>query len=168
LPPSHPPIAGLSAAPAPAAGAPEATRQNKPEWQVPGEWKEVEAGQFLVAKFQLAGTDKAQAFVNVSTSAGDGGGLLMNVNRWRGQLGLTPLAESEMTKEIHSLDVPGGKAMLIDMQGTDVRTQQKSRLFGAVVPQEKQTWFYKLMGDEAVVEREKAAFTKFLQTTKYH
>jgi hypothetical protein len=166
LPPSHPPISGASAVPAPGAG--DASSENKPDWQAPAGWKEVPGGQFLVSKFQIAGADSAQAAVNVSMSAGDGGGLAANLNRWRGQLGLAPLSPNDLQLQIQTLDVANGKAMFIDMSGTDVRTQQKARLFGAVVPQDKQTWFYKLMGDEKVVEREKDAFTKFVQNTKYH
>jgi hypothetical protein len=166
LPPSHPPISGVSAAPPANAGA--SSSQDKPEWQAPAGWKEVAGGQFLVAKFQLTGVDNAQAAVNVSMSAGDGGGLLANANRWRGQLGLTPLAESDLSLSVQSLDVAGGKAKFIDMKGTDARTSQKASLRGAIVSQGNQTWFYKLMGDESVVEREKEAFTKFVQTVKYH
>ena len=57
--------------------------------------------------------------------------------------------------------------MLVDMSGTDARTGQKLRLVGAIVPQASQTWFYKLMGSTAVVEAQKNAFTKFVQTAKY-
>jgi hypothetical protein len=167
LPPSHPPISGVSGTAAQPSAA-ESSSENKPDWQVPAGWKEIPGGGFLVAKFQIAGTDGAQAAVNVSMSAGDGGGLAANVNRWRGQLGLTPLGLNELNLQMQTLDVANGKAMFIDMNGTDARTQQKARLFGAVVPQEKQTWFYKLMGDEKVVAREKDAFTKFVQNAKYH
>ena len=34
-------------------------------------------------------------------------------------------------------------------------------------PQVEQTWFYKLMGDSKVVESQKDAFTKFVQSVKY-
>jgi len=162
LPPSHPPIGGLSmpggAAPASAA---------KPAWQVPSGWQEVPGGQFLVAKFQLAGEGNAQAAVNVSMSAGDGGGSLANVNRWRTQLGLPAFGEADLTKEARSLDVGGSKAMLVDMTGTDARTQQKARLLAAIVPRAQQTWFYKLMGNEQIVDREASAFTNFVQTARY-
>ena len=57
--------------------------------------------------------------------------------------------------------------MLVEMEGTDGRTGQKARLLGVIVPQGDQTWFYKLMGDEQVVEREKGAFKTFVQTVKY-
>ena len=167
LPPSHPPIGGNVASAANAGPVAAAESGDKPEWQVPAGWKEVPGGQFLVAKFTLSGTDNAQAAVNVSASAGDGGGLVSNFNRWRGQLGLAPQAEAELKQGVTELEVPGGKALVVEMAGTDARTQQKARLVGAVIPRGGQTWFFKLMGDAAVVEREKAAFTAFLKTVRY-
>jgi hypothetical protein len=167
LPPSHPPIADLSSMPMPASSGASSTSEGKPNWQVPDHWKEVSGGAFLVAKFMITGPDNGQAAVNVSMSAGNGGGLSMNVNRWRGQLGLNPLSEDELNKLMTSIDTAGGKAMLVDMAGIDARTNQKARLIGAVVSQGSRTWFYKLMGNEQVVEKEKDAFSKFVQTVKY-
>ena len=102
-------------------------------------------------------------------SVGDGGGLLANLNRWRGQLGLTPVTEADLASQVQPLivTVPDSKAMLAEMAGTDARTGQKTRLLAAVVPQGQQTWFYKLMGNEQVVEQQKEAFTKFVQAVKY-
>jgi len=56
LPPSHPPVDASAAAP-PAA----ISKEGKPNWQVPTGWKEIPGGQFLVAKFALAGDGGAQA-----------------------------------------------------------------------------------------------------------
>ncbi len=163
LPPSHPPIGdmgmGLSAADA----SGPVSHEGQPNWQVPAGWQEVSGGQFLIAKFMLAGDGGANAAVNVSMSAGDGGGLAANVNRWRGQLGLPPMADILTTP----IDVANGKAQLVDMSGTDARTGQPTRLVGVIVPQSGQTWFYKLMGDAKVVESQKDAFTKFVQGVKY-
>jgi len=167
LPPSHPPIGGTMPPMAGPAGAAPAASGDKPEWQVPPGWAEVPGGQFLVAKFTLAGAGAAQAAVNVSASAGDGGGLVGNFNRWRGQLGLAPLADAEVAKVVTELEVSGGNAKLVDLTGTDARTRQKARLIGAMIARGGQTWFFKLMGDETIVEREKPAFTTFLKTVKY-
>jgi hypothetical protein len=164
LPPSHPPIG--DSMPMPVAASAGST-EGKPTWQAPADWKEVPGGQFLVAKFTIAGPDNAQAAVNVSMSAGDGGGPVSNINRWRGQLGLGPLSESDVNKLVVSVDTSGGKAMLVDMAGTDARTSQKARLVGIIVPQGNRTWFYKLMGNEQLVEKEKDTFSKFVQTAKY-
>jgi uncharacterized protein YbdZ (MbtH family) len=146
--------------------AKQTPRENseKPIWIVPAGWQEVPPGQMLVAKFVIAGDNGAKAELNVGTA---GGGLLFNINRWRGQLGLAPLTEADLEKQVQPLDVPGAKAMLVDMAGADGKTGQKARLLGAVVPQDGQTWFYKLMGNEQVVEREKETFTRFVQTIKY-
>jgi len=148
------------------AGGP-ASSEGKPTWSVPAGWKEAAAGQFLVAKFIVAGDGGAQAAVNVSMSAGEGGGLVGNVNRWRKQLGLDDLSADEITKAVTSVEVSGGKAMFVEVAGTDAKSGQAARVVGAMVPQSGQTWFYKLMGDPKVVEGQKAAFTAFVQSAKY-
>ncbi len=164
LPPSHPPIGDAGQMPAPTASAMDPDR---PVWQVPSGWNEVPGGQFLVAKFTLSGPNNAQAAVNVSRSAGDGGGLLANVNRWRGQLGLAPAADMDSLPQVKTLAAGGSQATLVEMSGTDARTGQPARVVAAIVPQGGQTWFYKLMGSDQVVAREKDAFAKFVQSAKY-
>lgn len=166
LPPSHPPIGDMSnAAPPPASAA--SARPDKPAWQVPAGWQEVPGGDFLAAKFLITGADKAQAAVNVSVSPGDGGGVVGNVNRWRRQLGLAELSEGDIKKLVTPVESPAGKGVLADLTGTDAKTGQKARLVGVILPQASQTWFYKLMGNEQVVGREREAFTQFVQTAKY-
>lgn len=164
LPPSHSPIGNILPAAAPSAPA---SSEGKPEWQVPPGWKEIDGGQFLVSKFIIISSDNLQAAVNVSMSAGDGGGVLGNVNRWRGQLGLSQQSQAEVDKLVQSIDIEGGKAILVDMSGTDMKSGAKTRLIGAIVPKGQQTWFYKLMGPAALIEQQKEAFTKFVQSVKY-
>ncbi|HVV73034.1 MAG TPA: hypothetical protein VHI52_16275 [Verrucomicrobiae bacterium] len=164
LPPSHPAIGGSDLMSA-QANAPQGSDQGKPAWQVPANWQETSGGPFLLAKFVVAGSP--QTSVNVSMSAGEGGGLVMNVNRWRGQLGLGPASEEEISKGMTSVDTAGGKAMFVELDGTDAKSGQKAHMVAAIVPQAGRTWFYKLMGDEKVVADQKDAFTKFVQTAKY-
>jgi hypothetical protein len=165
LPPGHPDIGdtGMGASPT----AAPVSSEGKPNWQVPAGWQEVSGGQFLVAKFTLAGDGGATAAVNVSSSVGDGGGLAANVNRWRGQLGLAPWSDDETIKSVTAIDLAGGKASLVDLSGTDARSGRPTRLVGVMVSQSDRTWFYKLMGDAKVVESQKAAFTQFVQGVKY-
>jgi len=161
LPASHPPInagAGQQA-------APPADSVDKPKWQTPAGWTEVSGGQFLVAKFTIPAATPTS--VNVSMSGGEGGGVAGNVNRWRGQLGLPQASEAELGKLVTQVDTGGGKAMFVDMTGTDPRTGQKARLVGAILPQANRTWFYKLMGNEQVVDQQKDAFVKFVQSAQY-
>ncbi len=161
LPPSHPPIGDAAVMQAAAAGG-----QDRPDWQVPASWKEANAGGFLVAKYIVTGSDNTRADVNVSMSAGAGGGIVGNVNRWRGQLGLDQLAETELNKLLSPLDTPAGKAVSVEMTGTDARSGQKARLVGVIIPEASRTWFYKIMGSDQLVAAEKEAFLKFVQSAK--
>jgi hypothetical protein len=165
LPPSHPPIdaGGMM----PQAGSAPSSGQFKPNWEVPSGWKEIPGGQFLVAKFILPGGGDTPTAVNVSKSPGDGGGLLANLNRWRGQLGLAPVMEADLAAQVQSLDLPDGKATLADITGQDAKTTQKARLLAVVVPRSGETWFYKFMGNAQVVQQERDAFIKFVKGVKY-
>jgi len=158
LPAGHPAIPGT------AADAPQST--GKPEWTVPAGWQEGELAQFLVARFVIAGNGDATAAVNVSQLDGDGGGLLANVNRWRNQLGQQQITPDDAAK-LPAIDASGIRATVADFSGTDGRTGKAARLVGVVLPLNGQTWFYKLMGDPAVVEQQKDAFLKFVQSAKY-
>jgi hypothetical protein len=162
LPPSHPEIAGMT----PAVPAPSADDASKPTWTVPTGWQEGQLSQFLIAKYVIAGDGGAQAAVNVSSLAGDGGGLLPNVNRWRAQLGLAPETDTDIAN-LPTIDASGAKATLIEFSGTDARTGKAAQLVGVVLPLGGQTWFYKLMGDAGVVAQQKDALIKFVQSAKY-
>ena len=136
-------------------------------WTLPANWQPVPPAQFLVAEFTIAGANGAKAEVNVASLTGDGGGVLANVNRWRGQLGLADLAESDLPQTAQKLEVPGGGATQVDFTGTDAKTGAATRLIGVIVSQNGQTWFYKLMGDPQVVAQQQGTFTTFIQSANY-
>jgi hypothetical protein len=139
----------------------------KPVWTVPPDWREVPAAEFLLAEYVITGTNGAKADVNVAMLSGAGGGVLPNVNRWRGQLGLPPITDNDLATTTSTLDVAGGQATMVDLTGTDAKTGRKARLIGVILPQSGQAWFYKLMGDEQIVGQQKEAFTRFIQSVKY-
>jgi hypothetical protein len=162
LPPSHPAIGGMT----PAMPVTSADTADKPTWIVPAGWQEGQLTQFLIAKYVITGDGGAQAAVNVSSLAGDGGGLLPNVNRWRAQLGLAPVTDADLAN-LPTIDASGGKATLVELAGTDARTGKPAQLVGFILPLGGQTWFYKLMGDASLVAQQKDALVKFVQSAKY-
>ncbi|MEJ0090141.1 MAG: hypothetical protein WDM80_10400 [Limisphaerales bacterium] len=89
------------------------------------------------------------------------------MNRWRGQLGLNPLDQGELDKQVSTFEATGSQASLVDFTGTNPKTGKPTRLVGVMLPIGGQSWFYKLMGDEAVVAQQKEAFTQFIQSAKY-
>ncbi|MDQ6632901.1 MAG: hypothetical protein M3Y82_14290 [Verrucomicrobiota bacterium] len=135
----------------------------EPTWEIPTNWKPLPASEMVLKSFLVDG----KANISISAFPGDVGGALMNVNRWRGQLQLEAVEESDLPKLTSSIGVLGGKAMLADMKGISAKTGQPARLIAASVRRGEKTWFYKLMGDEKTVAQEKEAFLKFVQTVRY-
>lgn len=166
LPPSHPPIDGMGAAAAVASAGP-ISREGQPQWTVPADWKEVAGGQFLVGKFIITGSGTAQAAVNVSASAGEGGGFAANVNRWRRQIGLAEAAEADIRQQSTQMDLAEGKGTAIEISGTDPASGQPTRVIGIMVPRPGQTFFYKLAGEANLVSAQRDNFIKFVQSAKH-
>jgi hypothetical protein len=132
----------------------------KPGWQVPANWKEVPPTEMLLAKFVVPGKGEEKAEVTVSVFPGDVGGLHLNINRWRRQIGL-PEADEKTTKELaRPLEGVSRDAVLVDMSGAT------TRVIGAIVPEGGRTWFYKLTGSPSVAEAEKDSLVKFVQSAK--
>ncbi len=139
-----------------------------PNWQVPANWHQAPSSPMLVAKFMVPGTGDARADINISSSQGTGGGIAANINRWRGQLGLPPVEDqAAIDKLVSAINVTDGLASCVDLAGTGQATGKATRCVAIIVPHGGDTWFYKLMGDAGVVEKEKAAFVQFVQNVKY-
>jgi hypothetical protein len=154
-------------APTQSAAAPATQNESASSiWTIPTDWKQIDSGTMLFAKFSIASSDES-AELNVSSLAGEGGGLLANVNRWRGQLGLPQISDAGLSTLTSSIDSDSGKIQIVDFTGMDSKNDKPTRLIGAVVPQNGQTWFYKLMGDDQIVAQQKDAFIKFVQSAKY-
>ena len=129
----------------------------------PEHWRQLPAGPMQQAKFQIV-REGQSAEVTLSIFPGDAGGLLANINRWRGQVGLKEAGPAELPTLAESLDAAGPGAKMVDLSGTDAKTGRPARLIGAIVPRGEQTWFYKLLGDAGVAGIEKPAFIKFAQS----
>jgi hypothetical protein len=152
LPPSHPPIGEAGgASPAPAGAS---------KWKVPAGWQEQAPGMMQSARFLAAGEGGTKAEVSVASFPGESGGLLGNVNRWRKQIGLGPIEAADLPKQTSTLEAGGTKASVLDVTSED----KKRRLIAVSVPGGGSTTFYKLLGDEAVVAKEKEAFLRFVQS----
>ena len=146
-----------------------ATQPNpgEPAWNIPSNWLEAQPGPMVLKSFTVTGTEGQRAVVAISTFPGNVGGAFANVNRWRGQLGLAPVAENDLSSVTSSVPVEGGQGVVVDFSGKNPRTAQPARLVAVIVAQGDSTWFYKLIGDNAVVDREKSAFLTFVQNVRY-
>lgn len=132
-------------------------------WTAPAAWTAKPNGPMRKGSFSVKG-DGGDADLSITAFPGSTGGLLANVNRWRGQLGLAPFAEGEMETNAVHLDAGDLHMIIVDFAGDS--TGKSNRILGAIVPHDTDTWFFKLMGPEALVEKQKPAFLEFLHTIK--
>lgn len=157
--PAPAPAPTPAAAPAPAAA--NAGGDGLPEWQVPAGWKAAGQKPMRLASFDIAGDGGAVADLSISAFPAAAGGLLPNVNRWRGQIGLEAVDEAGLAKESKTVKLAGGSAAtVVDLGGG------QERILGAIVPAGGRTWFFKLKGPDALVAKERGNFMKFLESVK--
>ena len=131
---------------------------DKPAWNVPASWEEKSATSMRLGNFTAG---NGQAEITVMTFPGEVGGLLANVNRWRGQSGLPPVDEAGLAEVTGKINVSGTPATLVEAVGD---TNASISVFH---PVGNQTWFYKMSGPSGVVTQEKAAFTAFLESIEF-
>ena len=164
LPPGHPPIPGdpkggnMPAMPSP----PPPTGSDALAWDLPKGWTEARAGGMRLATLKPPVAGKVDA--SVIMIPGAAGGELANVNRWRGQIGLSPVDEAgrmQMRKEVKS---KAGVLSLYDFAGEGA---SKQRMLAGLLFADGKSWFVKMVGDDEPVAASRADFAKLLETLHF-
>jgi hypothetical protein len=149
------------------AGAPQAPANSAApavHWTAPRGWEEQPATGFRKGSFLVRDADGKQADVSVISFPEQAGGLLANVNRWRNQLKLAPITnEAEAGTP---LPVAGRDIFFVDLVSNEPITPDgsKSRILGGIFPLSGETWFFKMMGPDQLVETQRPAFRQFLES----
>jgi len=139
-------------------------------WKVPRGWKEQAPSTMRVGSFLIKGANGQGADMSVVPLSGEAGGDLANINRWRGQINLSPISATDLSAQSETI-TPGGRKMLyIDFVSHDllVDNQFKKRLMAAIYHREGRTWFFKMVGEDATVLSAKPAFMQFLKSLKFN
>src|SRR5581483_972876 len=83
-------------------------------------------------------------------------GLVANVNRWRKQVKLPDASKEQVEALLRDVTVAGLPGKLVSVDGAE------QRIVGAIVPQEQETWFFKLFGPVNVVGQQRSNFDSLL------
>lgn len=160
------PAGAPPAAPGPAmSGTPVATASGPGlTWTAPTGWQPKPLGAMRKGSFTVTGDAGATADLSITAFPGAVGGELANINRWRGQIALPPIAEGDLAAAVTRLTPNGLTITVVDLVGADAASAQ--RILGAMVPYEGAMWFFKLTGPGALVGGAKPAFLEFLTTVK--
>jgi hypothetical protein len=147
--------------------APTGAASASVKWKAPAHWTTQEAtgmrqGSFLVKK------GESTADISITSFPGAAGSALANVNRWRGQLELSPLSDQEL-KLNNTLQVQGRSILIWDMVSKKPLKDQKAltRTLGAILQEADRSWFFKMMGDDKLVKSEEVHFVTFLKNLQF-
>ena len=99
---------------------------------------------------------------SVTSFPGDVGGLLANVNRWLGQIGVQPTDEEGLKQFVRPITIDGIPAQLVEASSAD------KTLYAAILMRDNRSWFFKLIGNKTLAEKEKQNFSAFLESVCFH
>lgn len=137
------------------------------QWVKPGGWSEQPSSEMRLGSFKVDGPDGTSADISVVAFPGEAGGLVSNINRWRGQLELPPLEEKQLPETIRQKEIQGAPAFFVDLQ-TAENSSKPSRILGAVLQRPNRTWFVKMTGSPALLESQRQKFFDFVNSFRFN
>lgn len=133
-------------------------------WTAPAHWQAQPGNSVRIGSYKVAGADGSVADVSITVFPGDVGGDLANVNRWRQQIGLGQLSESELANALKPQPAPAGTFLLANFSNA---VPSPTRVLAAIFKQPDRTWFFKLAGPDALVSAEEKSFGELLASVKF-
>jgi hypothetical protein len=136
---------------------------NPAQWTKPDGWSEQPLSEMRLGSFKVDGPNGSSADVSVIAFPGEAGGLVSNLNRWRGQLQLEALNENQLSQMIQRTEVDNAPTYLVDFQ-TAQNAPKPSRILGAVLQTADRAWFVKMTGPPELIESQRQNFLDFVKS----
>lgn len=133
-----------------------------PDWTIPSHWTPGQASSMRLASYKISDEEGNELDFSVTTFPGDVGGLLANVNRWLGQIGLEPTDEAGLKKYVSPIKIDGMAAQLVEASSSD------KTFYAAILMRNNSSWFFKLTGEKTLALKEKENFSEFLDSVCFH
>ncbi|MBL4576551.1 MAG: hypothetical protein JKY51_10740 [Opitutaceae bacterium] len=148
--------------------APASIQTNDLVWENPKTWTTAALSSFRKGSFNVTDSNGQKVDISVIAFPNRAGGLLPNINRWRGQLGLAPLTPEQLPEQTTPLTIAGLPATLVEMvsETTVLDEKFKSRIIAAILPYNHQSWFFKMSGEDSAVLAQEETFMSFLKTVQ--
>ena len=133
-----------------------------PTWDIPSHWQKAEASSMRLASYEVADKNGSRLDFSVTSFPGDVGGLLANVNRWLGQIGMEEVKENEIEKYVTEIIIDEQDAQLVVAEG------EEQALYAAILMIEGRSWFFNISGDLNLAKLEKPNFLSFLDSVCFN
>ncbi len=141
--------------------------EHSAQWVKPDGWSEQPVSEMRLGSFKVNGPDGTSADISVVVFPGEAGGLVSNINRWRGQLELPPLEEKQLPETIQQTEIQGAPGFFVDLR-TAENSAKPSRILGAVLQRPGRTWFVKMTGSPTLLESQRQKFFDFVNSFRFN
>jgi hypothetical protein len=133
-------------------------------FEAPEEWKPgqlVKSGGGFSVPREAAFIIDEKAEVTITSLSAAAGATLLNVNRWRGQIGLGPLSEDALQDATTEIDVGGEPAPYFRLVGSE------QAILAVIAIHDGKSWFIKLQGPHDLAVKREEEFKVFVRSIKY-
>jgi hypothetical protein len=121
-------------------------------WTLPDGWRTAPEKPMRAASFFAGPGESVECYVSIFP--GEAGGLLANVNRWRGQLDLPELTGVDC-EHLESFPMLGRRGVVVEIEG------KGTKLVGAACTGSDHSVFVKMTGPPELVREQRGAFLAF-------
>jgi hypothetical protein len=170
VPADHPPIAASATGPSPSVTPPPssagtAVTAGDLKFTLPAGWSQQPGARAMRVATLSTGGDKA-AEVIITRLSSSFGGMLMNVNRWRGEVGLPPVQDASAVAET-PIKIASASGAVMEFSGPGKNGAQPTRSLVARCTQGESVWFFKILGPAETVSQQRKAFDEFLASVQF-
>lgn len=126
-------------------------------WKAPAGWKEIKGNSIRLVSFKISENAEC-TFIVLS---GQAGGLESNVNRWRGQIGLSQIGDTAVKDATQIVKTPLAEAKMFKL----VNPNNKDLAFIAtILPKDSSTLFVKLAAPANMIDSLEAPYMELLKS----
>jgi hypothetical protein len=151
-------------APPPAPRAPSALKSFK----APQGWTEIPNSQPpRMLAFTIGDADPKTEMIATRFGGNNAGSFLDNINRWRGQLGLQPVADAREVQMSDAKIGKGAEAVMVELHNPGGDKTPAKRMIVAIASSGGDLWFFKMTGPAEVVDKQRTAFDEFLKSLEF-
>jgi hypothetical protein len=157
---AHPPISQPSSSPQ--GGASSGLSYETPSGWSPGPASSVRRASFVIRD----GGSEASVSVTAFPKTGQMAEPLANINRWRAEVGMPEVEESQVAEGADAIEVGGERGLFVSLDGAgDSAGSLATR--AVMVQRGELVWFFKLHGAKKLVSQETERFREFVRSVTF-
>tara|TARA_A100001015_G_C14992446_1_gene714619 strand:- start:1187 stop:1744 length:558 start_codon:yes stop_codon:yes gene_type:complete len=132
-------------------------------WKIPTHWKKLPPQKMRLDGYTLSSSTGESVTITISVFPTMEGQLLANINRWRGQLQLSPIVKAELS-EVYSKKVIGSTSFgVCELSSPKINTN----MMVAIASFHDQDYFFKITGDSKFMAQMKSQFISVLESVTH-